>query len=415
MDRITIEEVYLDQNENISYKKDIILRDIDIEKSIKTTQIVVISGVRRSGKSTLLQYLMKKYKDFSYLNFDDERLINFEVTDFQELLLIFKKHSKSKTVFFDEIQNIPNWERFIRRIFDENYKIFITGSNAKLLSSELTTHLTGRYIKIEMYPFSFPEILRYNNLNTNKLTSNIKAKILTLFDAYLKNGGFPDYIKYQDDEFLKRIYDDVIYKDLIARFKIRNIKQFKKLSQYLFTNFTSEISYNSLKNILNIKSSNTIQEYISYLEESWLLFELYKYDYSLKKQFISNKKIYCIDNGVRNIVSFKFSDDNGRLLENMVFLELKRRQKKLYFFKSKNNREIDFLYTENGMYHLIQVAYSINDALTKKRELLAFIDANKELKKTENLLLTYNEEETIQIDQLTIELKPVWKWLLGII
>ncbi len=414
MDRITIEEVYLDQNEKITQKKDTILRDINIEKTIKTTQIVVISGVRRSGKSTLLLHLMKNYSDFSYLNFDDERLINFEVQHFQELLLIFKKHSKSKVVFFDEIQNIPNWERFIRRIFDENYKIFITGSNAKLLSSELTTHLTGRYIKIEMYPFSFLEILRYNNLTVSKLTSNTKSKILTLFDKYLKNGGFPDYIKYQDDEFLKRVYDDVIYKDLIARFKIRNIKQFKKLSQYLFTNFTSEISYNSLKNILSIKSSNTIQEYISYLEESWLLFELYKYDYSLKKQFVSNKKIYCIDNGVRNIVSFKFSDDNGRLLENMVFLELKRRQKELYFYKSKNNKEIDFLYQENGMYHLIQVAYSVNDVLTKKRELLAFVEANKELKKTENLLLTYNEEETIQIDKLTIELKPVWKWLLHI-
>lgn len=416
MDKTVLEEVYLDQNELIKTKKLGIVREVDLAKAKSTKQIVVITGVRRSGKSTLFLHLMKSFKNYHYLNFDDERLLNFEVNDFQELLLICKKQSNSKTLFFDEIQNVPNWERFIRRIFDEDYKIFITGSNAKLLSSELTTHLTGRYVKIELYPFSFKEILQYNKVNYTKLTSNTKAKIYTFFDDYLQNGGFPEYIKYQDDEFLKRVYDDILYKDLIARFGIRNIKQFKNLSQYLFTNLSSELSYNALKNTLQIKSANTVQEYIGYLEESWLLFELYKYDYSLKKQFVSSKKIYNIDTGVRNKIAFRFSDDKGKLLENIVFLELKRRQKEIYFFKSKNNKEIDFLYYQDGFYHLIQVAYSLANFDTKKRELNAFLDANKELKNTKHLLLTYNDDvEIVKHKNLEISVYPVWKWLLDLV
>ncbi len=412
MKREKIEEAVLDQTENLKYKKSGIVRNVNLQKIISTKQITVVSGVRRSGKSTLLLQLMKHFDEFSYLNFDDERLINFDVSDFQNLILIFKKYSQTKVIFFDEIQNVTGWERFIRRIFDEDYKIFITGSNAKLLSSELATHLTGRYIKIELYPFSFQEILNYNKVDYKKLSSNNKAKILQLFDNYLTIGGFPEMIKYNDNEYLKRVYEDIIYKDLIVRYKIRNIKQFKNLSQYLFTNFTGELSYNSLKLALNIKSVTTVQEYVSYLEDSYLVFELYKYDYSLKKQYISNKKIYVIDNGVRNKIAFKFSDDNGKFLENIVFLELKRQQKELYFFKTKNNREIDFLYFENNTYYLVQVSYSLDNYKTRKREIKAIIDTNKEIPNTKNIILTYNEEEIITENNIKIEVIPIWKWLI---
>ena len=414
MKRSTIEEVVLDQIETLKHKKYGIGRSINLEKAISTQQITIISGIRRSGKSTLLLHLMKHFKDFSYLNFDDERLLNFEVADFQTLLAVLKKYSLSKVLFFDEIQNVNKWEHFIRRIFDEGYKIFITGSNAKLLSSELATHLTGRYIKIELFPFSFMEILDFHKINYKKISSNTKAKLLAQFDNYLTQGGFPEMVKFNDNEYLKRIYEDIIYRDLIVRYKIRNIKQFKNLSQYLFTNFTGEISYNSLKSALNIKSTATVQEYISYLEESYLVFELYKYDYSLKKQYISNKKIYVIDSGVRNRIAFKFSDDKGKFLENMVFLELKRRQKEIYFFKTKNKREIDFLYNEKGIYHLIQVSYSLEDYKTRQRELKAFVDANKEIPNTKNIILTYSEEETLTFKELKIEIIPAWKWLLSL-
>ena len=412
MKKEIIEEVIFDQRENLKLKDPGIRRQVNYKKAIATKQIVVISGVRRSGKSTLFLHFMKDFKSFYYLNFDDERLINFNVSDFQELMIIFKTHYQSDVVFFDEIQNVVGWERFIRRIFDEEYKIFITGSNARLLSSELATHLTGRYIKIELFPFSLIEILEYNKINFKKLTSDNKANLIKYFDKYLTEGGFPEMIKYNDNEFLKRIYEDIIYKDIIVRHKIRNSITFKNLSHYLLTNFTSELSYNSLKTSLSIKSTNTVKEYVSYLKESYLIFELYKYDFSLKKQFISNKKIYTIDNGVRDIIAFKFSDDKGKFLENLVFIELKRRQKEIYFYKTKNNKEVDFLYYDDNYFNLIQVTYTFADYRTKKREIDSLIEAGKEIPNTKNFIITYNEEEIIKTDTVEIQVIPAWKWLL---
>ncbi|OQX81712.1 MAG: AAA family ATPase [Bacteroidetes bacterium 4484_249] len=412
MKKEIIEEVVFDQRENLKLKDTGIKRQVNYKKAIVSKQIVVISGVRRSGKSTLFLHLMENYKNFYYFNFDDERLIDFNVSDFQELMIIFKTHYSSNVVFFDEIQNIEGWERFIRRIFDEGYKIFITGSNAKLLSSELATHLTGRYIKIELFPFSLIEILEYNAVDYKKLTSDNKANLIKYFDKYLTEGGFPEMIKYADNEFLKRIYDDIIHKDIIVRHKIRNSKIFKNLSLYLLTNFTGELSYNSLKTSLNIKSTNTVKEYVAFLEESYLVFELYKFHFSLKKQYTSNKKIYSIDNGIRDIVAFKFSDDKGKYLENFVFVELKRRQKDVFFYKTKNNKEVDFIYYEDNCFNLIQVAYTFADYRTKKREIDSLIEAGKELPKTKSIIITYNEDEIIKTDTIEIQVIPAWKWLL---
>jgi len=414
MKRESIETIVLDQRESLEKKEKGIPRDVDFDKQASTQQITVISGIRRSGKSTLLLQFMQRFEEFSYLNFDDERMLNFNVSDFQTLMLVFAKYTKSKVVFFDEIQNVDGWERFIRRIFDEGYKIFVTGSNAKLLSSELATHLTGRYVKIELFPFSFREILSFHHVNPAKLSSSTISEIVTLFDDYLLKGGFPEMIKYNDNEYLTRVYEDILYKDLIVRYKIKNIKQFKNLSQYLFTNFTNSISYNSLKNVLNIKSSTTVQEYISFLEESYLLFELYKYDFSLKKQFVSNKKIFAIDNGIRNRIAMMFSSDRGRFLENLVFIELKRRRKELYFYKTANHLETDFLYYENEHFHLLQVSYGLDDMRTREREIKALITATRELPQTKCMLLTYDEEDTIVKNGVEINVLPAWKWLLGI-
>ncbi len=413
MKRELIETLVLDQRALLKRKETGLKRNVDFNKLITTKQIAVISGIRRSGKSTLLLQLMEYYEEFSYMNFDDERLLNFNVSDFQKLLSVFSKFTKSKVLFFDEIQNVEGWEHFVRRAFDEGYKIFITGSNAKLLSSELATHLTGRYIKTELFPFSFVELLRYREINYNELSSSTRSEIMALFDHYLLTGGFPEMIKYNDDEFLIRIYEDILYKDLIIRYKIKNIKQFKNLSQYLFTNFTNFISYNSLKSVLNIKSATTVQEYISFLEESYLIFELYKYDYSLKKQFVSNKKVFVIDNGIRNKIALMFSTDKGRYLENLVFIELKRRKKEIFFYKTKKNLEIDFLYYENKRFHLIQVSYGFYDMSTIRREVRALVDAAGELTRTENLILTYEEETTLMEKGVKITVLPVWKWLLG--
>ena len=405
-----LEEVAADQLNNFKNKDIGITRDIDFKKYLKTKQITVISGIRRCGKSTLLAQFSKKFKSFYYLNFDDERLINFNVSDFNNLMVAWQKKYSAEIILLDEIQNVENWEWFVRRIYEEGYKIFITGSNAKLLSSELTTHLSGRYFKIELYPFSFKEFLDFKKIDYRKNDTKNKVKILKSFDYYLKNGGFPEFIQFKDSEFLKRVYEDVLYKDLLIRFNIREIKAFKQLANFLFANFTKEISYNSLKNTLGFKSVTSVKNYIEFIQESFLVFELYKYDYSLKKQYVSDKKIYIIDNGIRNVVAFSFSTDSGKLLENLVFLELKRRGKEIYYFKDK--KECDFAVREkNKIKAVIQVTDNLN-AGDRERELFGLLAAMEKFKLKNGLILTKDQEDVIKNGKLIINVIPVWKWLL---
>ncbi len=407
-----LEEIMFDQALVFKAKDPGMEREIDFDKFLKTEQITVISGVRRSGKSTILRQISKKLSDFYYVNFDDERLINFKVEDFNNLLIVWQKQFASKNILVDEIQNVQFWERFVRRIHDEGYKIFITGSNAKLLSSELSTHLTGRYFKIELYPFSFKETLSFRHVKLAKITSKIKATIFNFFDNYLKNGGFPEYLKHEDVEFIKRTYEDIVYRDIITRFGIRETKPFRQLANFLFTNFTKEANYNSLSNILGIKSAISVKNYIGFLEESYLVFELYRYDFSLKKQMASNKKIYVIDNGMRNNVAFYFSEDWGRLLENTVFLELKRRGREVYYYKGKN--ECDFIIKEKDkIVEAIQVTQKINHS-NEKREIDGLLSAMEQFNLKEGFLLTENEEEERKIGKKVIKFVPLWKWLLKV-
>ncbi len=388
-----------------------ISRDIKYNKYLKTKQICVISGIRRSGKSTLLAQFSKKFKNFYFINFDDERLVNFTIEDFRTLMLVFQERYKSKVIFLDEIQNVKGWEKFVRRIYEEGYKVFVTGSNAKLLSSELATHLTGRYIKLELYPFSFKEFLQFSKIDYQKKTSANKAKIFKEFKKYLKEGGFPEYLKFNDTEYLKRVYDDILYKDLLVRFKVKEVKAFRQLASFLFTNFTKEISYNSLKNILGFKSSTSVKNYIEFMQESFLIFELYKYDFSLKKQFVSDKKIFNIDNGLRNAVAFYFSEDRGRLLENLVFIELKRRGQEVYYYKNKG--ECDFIVRDKSkIVSVIQVSQIIEKNLNEDREINGLMEAMAQFKLKEGIILTENQEQTIRKDKVVIRLIPVWQWLL---
>jgi len=245
-----LEDVLLDQKESFVGKSGFIGREVDFNKYREHDQIVVLSGVRRCGKSTLLRQFAALYDEYHFINFDDERLINFNVADFSELMILFKKQSDAKVIFIDEIQNIEQWERFARRIHDEGYKLYITGSNSKLLSSELATHLTGRYAKIELFPFSFREYMKFYNVKQSPLTATVKAGLLKHFDSYLENGGFPELLKYNDREFLSRTYEDIIYRDIVARYGIKEIKQFLQLSHYLFSNFTGNMSYHAIATVL---------------------------------------------------------------------------------------------------------------------------------------------------------------------
>ncbi|MBI4992814.1 MAG: ATP-binding protein [Candidatus Magasanikbacteria bacterium] len=407
----SLEQIIADQKKNFEAKDPGIARELNFSKYLKTKQITAISGIRRSGKSTLLKQFSARFPDFYYITFDDERLINFTVDDFSNLMIAFKKSRKANVIFIDEAQNVIGWERFARRLYEEGYKIFITGSNAKLLSSELGTHLTGRYFKIELYPFSFREFLTYKNINPDSRSSAGQATLLKNFDEYLAGGGFPEAIKYQEKEFLKRIYEDVLYKDLIARFKIRETKLFQQLAAYLFSNVGKEISYNGLKKKLGYKSPMSVRKHISFMTEAYLIFELMKYDYSLKKQFISNKKVFVIDNGLRNEIAFSVSEDKGRLLENLVFIELKRRGCEIYYFKNK--KECDFLIKEkNKITTAVQVTAHLGNE-NREREMGGLLEAIKTNHLKKGLILTTNQEKTIKQKGGVIEVKPLWKWLIG--
>jgi predicted AAA+ superfamily ATPase len=411
MDNLLIQQVVADQSVLVSAKKRGVLRQIDYQKHIKSKQISVISGIRRAGKSTLMLQLADNFSAFHFITFDDERLINFQVSDFNTLMVELNKIKTAKVIIIDEVQNIEGWERFVRRLHDEEYKVILSGSNSKLLSSELATHLTGRYIKTELYPFSFSEYLQLHQIDHNdKTTSNI-ASINKLFDQYLEKGGFPEYCISDEDEYLKRIYEDVLYRDLIVRFGIKNIKGFKNLSQYLFTNFTKETNYNTLAGLLGFSSTTSVRDYISFLSESYMLFELYRYDLSLKKQYSSNKKIYAIDNGLRNKVSFRLGSDLGQLLENTIFIELKRRGVDVWYYKTKNNLEVDFLWFNNEP-ELLQICYDLSSPSTFKREVIALETAMTDFNVQHSTIISYTASDRIETTSGIITVIPAWKWLL---
>jgi predicted AAA+ superfamily ATPase len=407
-----LEELVLSQKETFLSRDPGIPREVTADRFTKTPAIVVITGIRRCGKSTLLRQLSAGYSDFLYINFDDDRLMDFTVADFPSLMLVFEKTSPGeKVLFIDEVQNVPGWERFIRRVHDEGYKVFLTGSNANLLSAEPGTHLTGRYQKITLYPFSFREMLRFKSVDTGRITAKKKAAILAEFDTYLDGGGFPEYLKYKEPEYLKRTYDDILYRDIISRFGIREVKGFRQLAHYLFTNMANAATYNSLKNTLGFKSVVSVRDYVGFLEEAYLVFEIFRYDFSLKLQHVHEKKLYCIDTGMRNAVAFRFSGDRGRMLENLVLIELLRRGKSVYFFK--NPKECDFIIEERGkITGAVQVCFELTQQ-NRERELGGLVSAMSTHGLDSGTILTYHQEETIETGDASVRVLPAWKWLIG--
>lgn len=361
---------------------------------------VIISGIRRSGKSTLLHQILKKLPNYYYLNFEDTRLINFESGDFEKLDEVFHtEYGPSEFYLLDEIQNVKGWEIFVRSRLDRHKHLFITGSNASMLSKELGTRLTGRHINVELFPFSFGEALLFRK----------EIASPDSFEWYFKQGGFPDFIKYGRPEILRELFTDILQRDIISRHKIRETKALHELALYLLSNVGKEFSYNSLKKMFQFGSVNTPISFVSYLEDSYLLFTIPKFDYSLKKQMINEKKIYSIDNGLSNANSVSFSSNNGRMLENFVFITLRRSHKNIYYFRE--NGECDFLIKEDSRIIIaIQVAYELNED-NKKREIEGLLEAMRKFELREGFILTYNQEDEIDIEDKRIIIKPVWRWI----
>ncbi len=413
IDKTRISEVLESQKDEMKLSN-YVNRDIKYKKYLNLSEILVIIGPRRSGKSTFMKYIANKYDKKIFINFEDERLISIETNDLDTLLLLGKKvYGDTKILFFDEIQSVDYWEKFVRRLYREGYKIFITGSNTKNLRNKLAETLTGRYFKILVLPFSFKEILRAKGI-TFKNKKQDYPNMLRAFDNYLYFGGFPKYVLTNDKEYIKMIYEDILYKDVIQINNVRNERAIKELPLYLANAMTKELTYSSAAKTLGL-DDHSVKNYISYLENAFIVKVVDQYNESSKKRIKTPKKIYFIDNGLRNILVPNRYKDKGNLLENLVFIQLFRNKREIYYFKK--NKECDFITIDKEHnFQAIQVTYELNDQ-NKDREIKGLLEAMKFFKLKEGLLLTYDQEYEIKVkdkDGKTrkIIVKPVWKWLL---
>lgn len=399
-------------------KKEFLERDItnNITKRINK-EVIDIVGVRRSGKSSLLVLIIKNLKIDEkrtlYINFEEPAFINYyNVELLEKIWEIYKVNINPELkpyIFFDEIQLIPKWEKWVRKIRDlELAHIFVTGSSSKLLSKELGTTLTGRHLSFTIFPLSFKEFIKFKGEALPKKSFELIEKKLVwkrLLNQYLIQGGFPEVALTNHIELLKNYFEDILYKDIVLRYEIRDVNSLRKLANFCMTNISNQITYNSLRKTFKI-SLDSIRNYLQYMEEAFLIFQIPVFSYSLKVQEYSPKKIYCIDNGLRNAVSFRFSKDEGRLVENLVFIELKRKGKEVYYWKGKN--EVDFIIKErDGSLKAINTSYG--DEIDE-REIHGLYEFNKKFKrKTKQLILITKDIEKKEKEVIFV---PLWKWLL---
>ena len=399
----TLEEVAKSQASNIKNFNYGIKRELLDRISFKEGFALIISGIRRSGKSTLAMQASKKLNKFYYFNFEDPRVKGIDAQDLVKLDAVLKEmFGETDYYVFDEIQNVGDWEIFVRSKLDEGKRFIITGSNAALLSKELGTKLTGRNLIYELFPFSFKEFLDFKKLAASPHS----------FAEYFNNGGFPEYLRFGDNTILTTLLNDIISRDILARYKIRNQQVFTKMAVYLLSSVGREFTYNGLRKLFDLGSTNTAVSFVSYLEDSYLIFTIPKFDYSLRKQLNNPKKIYSIDNGLTIANSISNSEDKGRLLENMVFLGLRRNHKNIFYFKGE--KECDFIVKDkNKIISAIQACYEINDE-NREREFGGLREAMDKFLLDAGTILTYNQEDEIIFKGKKISIIPLWKWLLDV-
>ncbi len=390
----------------------------DVKTLLDNPMIKLITGPRRVGKSTYA-LLMLQGKSFAYLNFDDNLLLS--AWD-EELVMrtLDEVYPNYEFLLLDEVQNLKDWDVWVSKLYRRGKNLVITGSNAKMLSGEMATVLTGRYLQVEMLPFSLTETIEWKGANINSISNAKQAEAVAIADDYLRNGGYPETIDMRSitRNYLSTLFDSIIWKDVAKRHNIRNITDLNNIALYLLSNFCNPLSANDIAKELSMTSVTTTRKFMDYLHEPYLFYYLPRFNNKLKLMKKAASKVYVIDNGFVAAKAFNLSENLGRLLENEVFVELLRQgyqvETSLFYYRSRNNREVDFV-TRQGTHinQLIQVCYDMTSPKTEKREVNSLIECAGELKCNNLLIITNNEEREIHTDGYNIKVIPFIKYGLG--
>ena len=383
---------------------------------LKSKQIKLLTGPRRAGKSTQA-LLMLRGKNFAYLNFDDNALLKHWDENLV-MQVIAEVYPGYEYLMLDEVQNLEGWDLWVSKLYRNGVNMIITGSNAKMLSSEMATALTGRYLEVKMLPFSLGEYFEWHKLALQEVNVDNNAKAMALTDDYLRQGGYPETIEARNItiSYLSTLFDSIVWKDVVDRHKIRKVSDLNGVALYLLSNFCNPVSVNGLAEDLGFSSVNTVKKFMGYLAEPYLFFYLPRYNNKLKLMNKAAKKVYVVDNGFVAARAFNLSDNFGRLLENQVFVELLRRgyntdNNGMFYYRSRNDKESDFVLRKGAkIEQLVQVCYDMSAAKTEKREVDALVECAEELKCDNLVIVTEKEERTIEVKGKMIKVVPITKF-----
>ncbi len=394
-----IRQAFIEQQQYLHMNQaKLIQRDMIADFTPTTGMIEVISGIRRCGKSTLMTQIMDKfYTETGYFNFEDSRVFGFEVSDFPKLIEVADKNIN--TWFFDEIQNVIGWEVFVRQLHDNGKKIFVTGSNAALLSKELGSKLTGRHIRHELFPFSYNEYILFTE--TRKKANNLHE--------YIQHGGFPVYLESHNNEILQTLFKDIILRDIAVRYGIKNTKILMDLALYLTSNVGKEFTYNNLRKKFSIGSANTVSDFLSWMEDSYLFSYLQKFNWSTASRIVNPRKVYIVDTGMAYSNSLSFSEDRGRLFENMIYTHLRKSGHDIYYFQE--NKECDFvLFKKKKFVMALQACTQLNND-NMHRECDGLLEALDKFKSDTGYIITIDQEDVIEYGGKKIQVIPASKFM----
>ena len=386
-------------------------------EAIVHPNILAVSGVRRAGKS-IFSYQVSKGRVSGRINFDDERLAGTRTGDLDRILQAFYElYGELDCVVLDEVQHVPGWELFASRLRNR-MRVVITGSNAALLGGELATRLTGRYIDTVLFPFSFREYLAYAGVPApDGPTTRERAAIIRRLEDYLHTGGFPE-AQTIGKGILPRIFGDIVSRDVVKRYNVRHDESVQALARYLVENAASEITVRRLVNTLDLRSEHTVAKWMSYLRQAFLLFEVERFSYKMRERYLAPRKVFCIDNGIISTVSSSFSANTGRLMENLVAVELQRRCARdwgagVFYWKDHQHNEVDFIVKKGPRVgQLIQVTYASDSRDLRDREQKSLLKASADLRCRDLLVITWDHEEVRRIEGRKVVFMPLWKWLL---